>query len=124
MRPRIFISLATSNLGGPGKGLLQFLRSGGFELCDPVIADFVAESGSESEFARVMRLSGANVAELRQTKKFDLDLVDQAQGIVKSEGCQILQSHGYKSHVLCALLRRRMRLPWIAFVHGLLKWAW
>lgn len=118
MRPRIFISLATSNLGGPGKGLLQFLRSGGFELCEPVIADFVTESGSESEFARVMRLSGANVAELRQRKKFDMDLVDQAQSIIKSEGCQILQSHGYKSHVLCALLGRRMRLPWVAFVHG------
>jgi glycosyltransferase involved in cell wall biosynthesis len=118
MRPHVFISLATSNLGGPGKGLLQFLRSGGFDLCDPVVVDFVTESGCESEFARVMRLSGANVAELRQNKKFDMNLVDQAENIVKREGCQILQSHGYKSHVLCALLRRRVRLPWVAFVHG------
>jgi len=118
MRPRVFISLATSKLGGPGKGLLQFLRSGGFELCDPVLVDFVTESGCESEFARVMRLSGANVAELRQNKKFDMNLVDQAESIVKREGCQILQSHGYKSHVLCALLKRRVRLPWVAFVHG------
>lgn len=118
MRPRVFISLATSNLGGPGKGLLQFLRSGGFELCDPVVVDFVTESGCESEFARVMRLSGANVAELRQNRKFDMNLVDQAENIVKREGCQILQSHGYKSHVLCALLKRRVRLPWVAFVHG------
>jgi glycosyltransferase involved in cell wall biosynthesis len=118
MRPRVFISLATSRLGGPGKGLLQFLRSGGFELCDPVVADFVTGSGCESEFAQVMRSSGANVAALRQTRKFDLDLVDQAESIVRSEGCQILQSHGYKSHVLCALLKIRMRLPWVAFVHG------
>lgn len=118
MRPRVFISLATSRLGGPGKGLLQFLRSGGFELCDPVVVDFVTGSGFESEFAQVMRSSGANVAALRQTRKFDLDLVDQAESIVRSEGCQILQSHGYKSHVLCALLRTRMRLPWVAFVHG------
>ena len=118
MRPRVFISLATGHLGGPGKGLLQFLRSGGFELCEPVIVDFVTASGRESEFARLMRMSGANIFALRQDRKFDLGLVDQAERIVKKERCQILQSHGYKSHVLCALLHRRVRLPWVAFVHG------
>jgi glycosyltransferase involved in cell wall biosynthesis len=118
MRPRVFISLATSTLGGPGKGLLQFLQSGGFELCDPFIVDFVTASGHESEFAKVMRLSGANIFDLRQNKKFDMSLVYQAEKIIKTKDCQILQSHGYKSHVLCALLRRRLQLPWVAFVHG------
>ncbi|NLW80478.1 MAG: glycosyltransferase, partial [Desulfovibrionales bacterium] len=118
MRPRIFISLAAPSLGGPGKGLLQFLEAGGFDLCDPVLAAFIIGSNSDSEYARVMRSAGAKVVKLNQRSRFDFSLVAQAEDVVIREKCQILQSHGYKSHVLCSLLSMRLRLPWIAFVHG------
>lgn len=118
MKPRVFISLASSVVGGPGKGLLQFLRAGGLECCDLVLIDFVTHSGPDSEYATAMRDAGANVVGIVQNKRFDFGLVARAQVVVRREKCQILQSHGYKSHVLCALLMLRTGLPWVAFVHG------
>lgn len=118
MKPRVFISLASSCLGGPGKGVLQFLKSGGLERCNPVLVDFITASGPNSEYARAMRAAGASVVELVQRRRFDLDLLGQAERVVRQEGCQILQSHGYKSHVICAWLKYRTGLPWVAFVHG------
>ncbi len=118
MKPRVFISLATSCLGGPGKGVLQFLQSGGLEGCQPVVVDFVTASGPNSEYARIMRATGATVVGLKQRRRLDFGLLGQAERVVRREGCQILQSHGYKSHVLCAWLALCTGLPWIAFVHG------
>lgn len=118
MKPRVLISLATSCLGGPGKGLLQFLRSGGLDGCRPVVVDFVTATGPDSEYARTMRAAGVAVAGLNQRWRFDPGLLAQAEVVVRRENCQLLQSHGYKSHVLCAWLALRTGLPWIAFVHG------
>lgn len=118
MKPRVLISLATSCLGGPGKGLLQFLRSGGLDGCWPVVVDFVTATGPDSEYARTMRAAGVEVAGLNQRWRFDPGLLAQAETLVRRENFQLLQSHGYKSHVLCAWLALRTGLPWIAFVHG------
>lgn len=119
MKPRVFIALATGILGGPGKGLAQFLSYGGMEGCFPLVIDYLRgfEQG-ETEFVRTIRGTGATVAPLRQTKTFDMGLVDQAVTLIKKHDITILQSHGYKSHVLCWLLSRKTGLPWLAFVHG------
>ncbi len=119
MNARVFIALATDILGGPGKGLAQFLRSGGLEGCYPLMAAYLVKADREdSEYIRAMRTTGAPVAVLRQNRVLDPGLVDQALRLVREHGITLLQSHGYKSHVLCWLLRRKTGLPWIAFVHG------
>ncbi len=58
------------------------------------------------------------MAELIQKTTFDAGLVDQALPLLRTHRINILQSHGYKSHVLCWLLHRKTGLPWIAMVHG------
>lgn len=118
MKPRVFIAMASSILGGPGKGLVQFFRNGGLEICDPVCVTYTFNFNGKTEFTNAVEDTGVRVVPLRQKRTFDLRLISQALEIVRHEDIDVLQSHGYKSHVLCAALHWRTGLPWIAFVHG------
>ncbi len=118
-KPKVFIAMATGILGGPGKGLEQFLRYGGLDGCQPLLIDYV--TGKEkgiTDFVKIMTATGATVCPLYQKKTLDPALIDQAMTIIHENNIEILQSHGYKSHLLCYLLHRKTGLPWIAFVHG------
>jgi glycosyltransferase involved in cell wall biosynthesis len=117
MKPRVFISIATSVIGGPGKGLLQFLRLGGAQVCDPVVAGFCIGT-QRGQFDVAMGGMDVPFELLRQRLTYDPLLVPQALRIVRRYGSNILQSHGYKSHLLCLILKRLTGLPWIAYVHG------
>ena len=119
MKPRVFIAMASGILGGPGKGLAQFFRSGGLECCDPLMVAYKLQQDDEdSEFIREMRATGVTLAVLYQRKTLDASLVGQALALVREHKSTVLQSHGYKSHVLCWLLHKKTGLPWVAFVHG------
>lgn len=117
-RPRVCMLLATDRLGGPGKGLVQFLRHGGLAGCSPVVVAYEAGEPGETEFTRAVRDTGADLRILRQRGAFDVSLIPQALRVVRDEGCEVLQSHGYKSHAVCACLHAITGLPWVAFVHG------
>lgn len=118
MKPRVFINIATSNIGGPGKGLIQFIRNGGAELCDPLMTGFSIKGKPEGEFTQALQTLGVPFALLEQRMAFDPLLITQARNLVKAHDCQILQSHGYKPHALCCVLKYMTGLPWVAFVHG------
>lgn len=118
MKPRVFIAMASSILGGPGKGLVQFFKNGGLESCYPLCITYVIAHSGKTDFTHAIENAGVMVVPLRQKHTLDPCLISQALEIVRSERCDLLQSHGYKSHVLCAALHWRTGLPWIAFVHG------
>lgn len=118
MKPRVFIAMASSILGGPGKGLVQFFKNGGLESCSPLCITYVTDHEEKTEFTRAIENAGVRVVPLRQRHALDPCLISQALAVVRGERCDLLQSHGYKSHVLCAALHWHTGLPWIAFVHG------
>jgi glycosyltransferase involved in cell wall biosynthesis len=118
MKPKVFIAMASSILGGPGKGLVQFFRNGGLESCDPICIDYVLGNKRETDFVRAVEGAKVRIIPLRQRFAIDPGLISQALDIVRHEKVNVLQSHGYKSHVLCAALHWKTGLPWIAFVHG------
>ena len=119
IKARVFIAMATGILGGPGKGLAQFLRNGGADGCYPLVIDYqTSETPCETEYTRAMLAAGAHLAPLRQRKPFDYGLVQQGLDLIGEHKINILQSHGYKSHVLCWFLHNKTGLPWVAFVHG------
>ena len=117
--PRVFIAMATGILGGPGKGLAQFLRSGGRDGCYPLAIDYqIPNTPCETEYTRAMTAAGAHLAPLHQRRTLDYGLVRQGLELVQKHNINILQSHGYKSHVLCWFLHKKTGIPWVAFVHG------
>ncbi len=118
-KPRVLIAMASGILGGPGKGLEQFLRHGGLEKCSPLVIDYVTgKEQGETEYVKVIKSTGAPMASLYQKNALDIHLVSQGLELVQKNNIQILQSHGYKSHLLCWLLHIKTGLPWVAVVEG------
>ena len=117
MRPKVFINIAAATISGPKKGLIQFLRKGGTEVCDPVIVGYRVNgankrAGISCEVPEVLQ------EYLFQRMTYDPFMIPQALRIIKKHKLNILQSHGYKSNLLCMIIKRLTGLPWIAFVHG------
>lgn len=117
MRPKVFINIATAAISGPKKGLLQFLRVGGTEICDPVLVGF-SRGRTKKQPAMAGEVPGVPCEALIQRMTYDPRLIPQALRIIKKHDLNILESHGYKSHLLCLILKRLTGLPWVAFVHG------
>jgi glycosyltransferase involved in cell wall biosynthesis len=117
MRPKVFINIAAAKISGPKKGLHQFIRVGGKEICDPVVVGYNL-GDKKDPFILSMKKAGVPYETLSQKMTYDPFLVTRAMKILKKHKADILQSHGYKSHLICFLLNSITCIPWIAFVHG------
>ena len=117
MRPKVFINIATNEIGGPGKGLLQFLQTGGINICDPVVVSFSVDDKKE-QFDLALENAGIPYELLIQKMAYDPLLIPQAMRFMKKYKPDVLQSHGYKSHLICLFLKWMTGIPWIAFFHG------
>ncbi|MBJ6723675.1 glycosyltransferase [Geomesophilobacter sediminis] len=118
MRRRVLIAIDTLQIGGPGKGLLQFLRCGGMELCDPVLLGFPRVGIARWPFGEAVRQSAVKFEAITQRGPFDLSTIPKAHAVIKKHRIEILQSHGYKAHLVFFFLKRLTGLPWVAYVHG------
>ena len=67
-----------------------------------------------------MRLTAIGVPfkVLRQKSAYDPAVIPAALKIIRDSNITLLESHGYKAHVVCLALRHHTKLPWIAYVHG------
>jgi glycosyltransferase involved in cell wall biosynthesis len=115
---RILIGIDTCQIGGPGKGLLQFLRCGGLELCEPVVISTRSRHYGNWPFAEAISKLDVTFEVLRQRLTYDPFLIPQAYRVLRKYRIQILQSHGYKMHLLFFILKLMTGLPWVAYVHG------
>ena len=118
MKPRVLIVIDTYAIGGPGKLILQFLRDGGKDISSPIVAGFWRGPERAWQFRDAVEVGGTEFAVLRQTFAFDPLVIGAARRLARDKGIQILESHGYKSHVVCLALKLMLGLPWIAYVHG------
>lgn len=118
MKPRIFITIDTSEIGGAGRCILQFLQYGGKGECDPVVAGFRRGPERLWPFREAVESLGVRFEIMRQRHGFDPSVIPAARRLVRANGTDILESHGYKAHILCLALKKLTGLPWIAYVHG------
>lgn len=116
--PKPLMIIDTATLGGPGKGVLQFLRHTGIAEFDYSLATFVYRNPRSTEFIDRASLQGTPALLLRESFRFDPSLIYKAWRLLRSKQCNILQTHGYKGHCIAFVLSRLLKLPWIAFSHG------
>lgn len=115
---RVLILIDTYNIGGPGKLLLQFLEYGGREFCLPTIAGFRRGAERPWQFRQAVEALDGDFAVLQQKFAFDPMPISSARRLAQLKKTQILESHGYKGHVIGFALKFLLNLPWIAYVHG------
>ena len=117
-KPRVLILIATDAIGGPGKGVFQFLKHFPGEAGEYFLCNFSLKNRPAGQFIEQARQNNLNLMLLNQRTAFDPGLVWQARRLVREQGVNLIQTHGYKSNVLGCILRAASRIPWIAFAHG------
>lgn len=116
MKPKVLIIYASSTLSGPGKGLLQFIRHA--SALDYVLASFIPLVGVDTEFTEVAKSRGANYTPIIQKGMLDLSLIRQVREICNANDINIIQTHGYKGHVIAFFLSKMLGVKWVAWAHG------
>lgn len=117
---RPFILIDSRIIGGPGKGIFQFIQharrilGGRFQ---PTVARFTYEA-SPTEFAVRARAEQVPLVEIPCRGIVDRTACALAAAVIRARRSTLIQSHGYKSHLYAWLLARTAGLPWLAFAHG------
>jgi glycosyltransferase involved in cell wall biosynthesis len=119
-KPRVMIVIATDIVGGPGKGLFQFLRFADRSRFDYLLCNYdrAGMAGSRDDFLDKAEAEGTPVYRFHQRAVIDPSLVLRALEAIKRHRINIVQTHGYKSNILGCLLKLLLRIRWIAFAHG------
>ena len=120
MTQRIFVLIDTAIIGGPGKGLFQLLRHLDTSQFDYRLSNFEypVEQHPLQEFNDHARAHDFQFCPLPVKSGFDLAMFSQALRLVREENCTLLQSHGYKAHLVCLFVSKVARLKWISCSHG------
>ncbi len=116
MKPKVLIIYASSTLSGPGKGLLQFIRHA--PTLDYVLASFIQMAGVDTEFTEIAKSRGTNYIPIIQKGMLDVSLIRQVREICNANGINIIQTHGYKGHVIALILSKVLGIKWVAWAHG------
>jgi glycosyltransferase involved in cell wall biosynthesis len=116
--------IATDAIGGPGKGLFQFLKHLPPDRANYVLCNFEVEGRPHGQFIQEAHRRRLNLMLLTQKRTIDPGLVLQARRIVREHGIDVVQTHGYKSHVIGFVLRLMCGTRWIAFAHGFTDDDW
>lgn len=117
VKPRVLITIDTWQVGGAGKVVLQFLANAQ-GACQPCVAGYCRGQGSASPFRAAVEALGVPFVAFEQRFAFDPSPIAAALELVRERGIELIESHGYKGHVVALALRRLTGLPWIAYVHG------
>ena len=107
---------------GPAKNILRFAADCR-DRVDLTVVTFVREQESQltqsstNEFIAATRGLGIPVEIVRESRRFDLSVLDKLGRIFRDRRPDIVQTHGTKSHFLLSLLPRKA-FQWVAFHHG------
>jgi glycosyltransferase involved in cell wall biosynthesis len=122
MVQRVLILIATDRVSGPLKGILQYLHWA--TRWKPILGLFQVGNGAPSDAMVAATSRGIPTPLLRQRWALDPHLLLQAVRIAREYDIDLVQSHGYKTHVLGWWLKRRLGIPWIGFAHGWTSETW
>lgn len=117
-KSKVMIIIDTMVIGGPGKGLFQLLRHADRSAFNYVLCNFRYPDPKSREFIDEARRQGINLRLLTQNFRFDPSPLREAVALAREEQCTIVQSHGYKSHLVAGYASRKLSIPWVAVNHG------
>jgi len=117
-KPKVLIIIATSIVGGPGKGLFQFFDFAPGEQFDYLICNFSVKGGEGGDFEREAKKRNLKFYLLKQNHYYDPTLISQTKELVKRHNFNIIQTHGHKANFIARFLKNSIQIPWLCFVHG------
>jgi len=121
IKPRVLIMIATGPIGGPGKGVFQFLEHAPADAFEYVLCNFDPKNHPVGQFVHEARRKKLNLRLLKQRVTLDPHLIVQARRVIREHGINLIQTHGYKSNTIGFFVKLLFRVPWIGFAHGFIE---
>jgi glycosyltransferase involved in cell wall biosynthesis len=118
MIPKVLILIDSLVMSGPVRGILQVVRHTAPNDCQITLAVLRYPGRQSPELIQALQESKANLIFLEQRFAFDPTVILQLARIVKKESYTVIESHGYKTHLIAAGVKALTKVPWIAFSHG------
>ena len=118
LKPKVLIIIATSVVGGPGKGLFQFFKFASREKFDYLLCNFSVRGKKEGDFERESKEQNLNLYLLKQNHFYDPTLISQTKELIKRHNFNIIQTHGHKANFIARFVKNSIQIPWVSFVHG------
>jgi len=118
IKPRVLILIATDNLGGPGKGIFQFIRHADSERYDYFLGNFELFKGETYEFKELANENKFNLVLFRQRFKLDPVMIIDVYRFIKKHKINIIQTHGHKTHIIGFFISLIARIKWVTVAHG------
>jgi glycosyltransferase involved in cell wall biosynthesis len=126
---RIISVIEGRSVTGPIKPLLAFARRArlgfaGHAVVRQLLVTTVRSGGAvENAFIAAARSQAVPMAVLSERHAFDRSIVEGLVRVLERERPDMIESHGFKAHVMVCLARRRIgsaavNCPWVAFHHG------
>jgi glycosyltransferase involved in cell wall biosynthesis len=116
---RVLIVISTRVVGGPGKGLIQIipeLNADGRVV--PMLHTFKRHDMADTPFLAACREKGIQARVLTQRFNYDPRPLFTLARIIREQGVQVIQTHGYKENLFGLVLKLMLRKHWICFLHG------
>jgi len=117
-RPKVLVFIATTILGGPGKGVFQLLDRLKDKDVNIVLVAYKLKADKDTEFIKLAKQKAYKLEILEQHGILNISLFRSACKLVRKHNINIVQSHGYKSHLIALYLKIFERIKWVSFVHG------
>jgi glycosyltransferase involved in cell wall biosynthesis len=120
----ILIMIATERVSGPLKGIFQSLRYLDRTRYRPILCLLRARRAEPSDAELEACRYGIAVELLEQSGAFDWRLMGRARRLILEHGTALVQTHGYKTHLLGLYLKRSIGVRWVGFEHGWTAETW
>jgi len=118
MKHKVLILIATFNIGGPGKGIFQLIKNSDKDKVEFVLVNFLTKSVIKSEFLEEAKKYNVLTKVVKQKTRYDLSMIKQVYKIYSENNCTLIQTHGYKAHIIALALKLLYKVKWISFAHG------
>lgn len=122
--PKVLIILDTTRIGGPGKGILQLLSYKKHEDFSAVLVSFTYTKPKPTDFIDEVRKCGYTLETIHHHHQLDPLPILHVWRLFRQHKCDLIETHGYKGHVIAWVLSRLCKIPWLAFEHGLTFDSW
>jgi glycosyltransferase involved in cell wall biosynthesis len=113
----VLACMDTGRVSGPARQLLTFAAAAPALGIRVRFGVFYRRPGN-TPFLDVVRSQGHELRLVRSRSPLDAGALVALARVAREDDVDVLQTHGYKANVLAFIAARRIRRPWVAFLHG------
>ncbi len=114
---KVLVMISTYRLGGPGKGILQYLKGPEAKI-DFTLSTFNMQEPEKCDFLNAATAANIDTKLFGQANKYNPQTFKEVINFIKSNDIDIIQTHEYKSHLVGLICSIFTKAKWITWAHG------